>query len=299
MSNVTVGKLIKVIEVANTLGEGVQWHALSRCIWWTDIEGSSLYCYCTKTNQLTRHQMPDRVGCFAFIKNDKRLIVAFANGLAFYDFESETIEWLDKPEQHIPGNRFNDGRVDRQGRFWPGSMVETQSASNQSAHLYMVNKELKCQPKISDIEISNGLCWSPDGSKLYHADSPKQQLFQYDFNVDTGEISNKRLFATTIDSSFPDGSTVDAQGYIWNAQWGGSRVVRYNTDGQVDIELSLPVSQPSCVAIGGPNLDWLIITSARQDLTSAQLLTEQQAGNVFIYQLDGVQGLEENQYVLP
>lgn len=298
MSKVTIGSLLKVIDVTNTLGEGVQWHALSRCIWWTDIQESCLYCYCTKTNNLIKHDMPERVGCFAFIQDDPRILIAFASGIAFYNLAKNSIEWLDKPEQHLPNNRFNDGRVDRQGRFWPGSMVE-KGSEQQSASLYMLDQKLKCTAKISAIEISNGLCWSPDGTKLYHADSPTGQIYQYDFNIDSADVSNKSLFATTAENSFPDGSAVDSQGYLWNAQWGGGRVVRYTANGEVDTELNLPVSQPSCVAIGGPKLDWLIITSARQDLSSKQLSTEPLAGNVFIYQLNGVQGIEENQCILP
>ncbi|MEW6997773.1 SMP-30/gluconolactonase/LRE family protein [Colwelliaceae bacterium BS250] len=298
MSKVTIGNLIKVIDVANTLGEGVQWHALSQCIWWTDIQESCLYCYCTQTTQLIKHDMPERVGCFAFIKDDPRIIVAFASGIALYHLQDKTIEWLDRPERHLPNNRFNDGRVDRQGRFWVGSMIENFTGGAQSSSLYLLDKHQKGISKISGIEISNGLCWSPDGSKLYHADSPKRQINQYDFNSETGEVSNRKHFATTEYGSFPDGSAVDAQGFLWNAQWAGSRVIRYAPNGQVDTQLYLPVSQPSCVAIGGPNLDWLIITSARQDLAVEQLSSQPQAGNVFIYQLNGVQGIEENQCVL-
>lgn len=297
-TKVTIGNLIKVIDVANILGEGVQWHALSQCIWWTDIQESCLYCYNTKTNQLSRHDMPERVGCFAFIQKDSRILVALATGIALYNFDNKSIVWLDRPELHLTDNRFNDGRVDRKGRFWFGSMIENFTEKPQSAYLYLLDKRLKSIPKLGDIEISNGLCWSPDGCKLYHADSPKRQINQYDFDLETAEISNKKHFATTAYGSFPDGSTIDAQGYLWNAQWAGSKVVRYSPKGRVDLVLELPVTQPSCVAIGGPNLDWLIITSARQDLTALQLSTQPQAGNVFIYKLNGVQGIEEEHCVL-
>ena len=298
MSNVTIGKLLNVIDVTNTLGEGVQWHALSQCIWWTDIEECCLYSYSTQSNQLNKHAMPDRVGCFAFIEDDPRIIVAFATGIAFYDFSSKTLEWIDKPEAHIKGNRFNDGRVDRQGRFWYGSLIENKESVDQSASLYMLNPQGKSVVKESNIEIANGLCWSPDGKKLYHADSPKQTIHQYDFNTATTELSNKKLFAKTKPGSFPDGSAVDAEGYLWNAQWGGSRVVRYNPQGEIDLSIQLPVSQPSCVAFGGPNLDWLMITSAREDLSEQELLQQPLAGNLFIYQVNGTTGLEENKFIL-
>ncbi|WP_068544297.1 SMP-30/gluconolactonase/LRE family protein [Thalassotalea crassostreae] len=299
MANVTVGKLLNVIDVTNTLGEGVQWHALSQCIWWTDIQESCLYSYSTKSSQLNKHTMPERVGCFAFIENDPRIIVAFASGIAFYDFSSKSLEWIDKPEEHIKGNRFNDGRVDRQGRFWYGSLVENKESSEQSAFLYMLNSRGKSIAKETNIEIANGLCWSPDGKTLYHADSPQQKIHQYDFNTATTELSNKKLFAKTAPGSFPDGSTIDSDGYLWNAQWGGSRVVRYNPQGEIDLCIDVPVSQPSCVAFGGPNLDWLMITSARQDLSENELSQQPLAGNLFIYQVNGTTGLEENKFILP
>lgn len=130
-----------------------------------------------------------------------------------------------------------------------------------------------------NISISNGLCWSPDGLTMYHADSPTHEIFQYDFDPNTASVSNKRSFVTTEQMIFPDGSEVDAAGYIWNAQWGGGQVVR---------SLTLPVTNPTSIAIGGPNMDWLIITSAKHSLSAEQL------SDVYIYQLVGINGLQSH-----
>ncbi|MGJ8694344.1 MAG: SMP-30/gluconolactonase/LRE family protein [Thalassotalea sp.] len=293
-----VGELILTLPVGNQLGEGVQWHIESQAIWWTDIEKSYLYSYHLLKNNVVKHKMPERVGCFAFIENDPRLLVAFESGFAFYSYENKQLDWIDKPDIAHGHNRFNDGRVDREGNFWAGTMIQAPDSDSTPASLYRLSSEqLMTEKKISGITVSNGLCFSIDGKTLYHADSPSREIMQYELDS-KGQLSNPRLFATTAENSYPDGATIDADGYLWNAQWGGSRVVRYALDGEIDFILNVPVTQPSCVAIGGPNMDWLIITSAKQDLSAEHLATEVNAGHVFIYQLNKIKGLPEDKVKL-
>ncbi|QYJ77376.1 SMP-30/gluconolactonase/LRE family protein [Shewanella acanthi] len=291
MQSVTVGKLLMTIPVANQLGEGVQWDGARESIWWTDILSAVIYQFHLPSKTLTSFPMPHRVGSFGLTIDPNELIVAFDIGIARYHLKHKSIKWLAKPEAHLAGNRFNDGRTDRQGRFWAGTMVEVRQSSSQSAALYSIDIEGHCQQHISQLQISNGLCWSPDGKTMYHADSPSHTLFQYDFNTLTGKVSNKRVFATTPESFFPDGAEVDAHGCVWNAHWGGGQVVRYRADGSVDLTLRLPVTNPTSVAFGGRDLDLLIITSAKHALTVEQLADEPEAGNVFIFQLEHIHGL--------
>ncbi|QBY04232.1 SMP-30/gluconolactonase/LRE family protein [Thalassotalea sp. HSM 43] len=298
MANVKVGKLLLEIEVTNTLAEGVQWHPETESIWWTDIEGLALYSFHLPSKSVIKHSTPYRVGCFAFIENDPRLLVAFEQGIAFYQIDSQEVQWLAKPEAQLPTHRFNDGRVDRQGRFWAGTMLEDQSLSTR-AGLYKYSAAEQAQKMIDDVLISNGLCWSPCSNVMYHADSPKHEIYRYQFEPISGEIKHKSLFAQTAQNCFPDGSTVDSQGFLWNAQWGGSKVVRYAPDGRIDMELFVPVSQPSCVAFAGTQLDLLVVTSARQGLSAEQIASQPKAGNLFIYQLHGIHGLAESKFVLP
>lgn len=298
MSSINVGQLLFTLPVKNQLGEGVQWHHESQSIWWTDIEKSTLYKYCTMTEQLISYPMPDRVGCFAFIVNDPRLIIAFAKGIALYDLSTNQLEWLAQPEQHLASNRFNDGKVDRQGRFWAGTMVEDESAVNQQGALYVYDHCYGLRKTLSNIQISNSLCWSPDGLRMYHADSPTRAIYQYDFEPESARLSNKKLFTKTTSDRVPDGATVDAAGGVWIAQWRGSDITRYTAQGEVSVVHTLPVSQPTCIAIGGPTMDWLIITSARHNLTQSQLSTEPLAGSVFVYQLNGVKGFNDSYYQL-
>ena len=285
-----------MLPVQNTLGECVLWHEQQQAIYWLDIEGATLQKHLVSTQQIETFKLPFRAGCFAFLDNShfpKDIIIAFAQGIARYNVQTEEINWLSQPEINILGNRFNDGRADRQGRFWAGTMIEDSLNDEQQAHLYCLDHQLTCQKVISEISISNSLCWSKNSKFLYHADSQAHKIYQYDFCQHTGNISNKQLFAQTDDNAFPDGSTIDAQDHLWNAQWGSSNVVRYNPKGEQDLVLTLPVTQPSCIAIGGPNLDWLIVSSARHSLSEQALKEQPLAGNIFIYQLHNIQGIPE------
>lgn len=291
MDLVGVGELLMTIPVGNTLGEGVLWDEKSQSIWWTDIECAQLFNYDVNHQRLSTIPMPYRVGSFGLTQDADQLIVAFDRGVGLYNLKTEAVQWLATPESHIPDNRFNDGRVDRQGRFWAGTMVEHSPYPNHHAALYCIDQQGQCLKILEGISISNGLCWSPDGLTMYHADSPEHEIFQYDFDPKTASVSNKRSFITTNPMIFPDGSEVDAAGFVWNAHWGGGQVVRYHPDGDRDLTLTLPVTNPTSIAFGGPNLDWLIITSATHSLTAERRMQEPQAGDVFIYQLQGIQGL--------
>ncbi|MGI2165626.1 SMP-30/gluconolactonase/LRE family protein [Shewanella oncorhynchi] len=267
------------------------WDDKTQAIWWTDIEAAEIFNYSITTQSLRTITMPYRVGSFGLTQNAEQLIVAFDRGIALYHLKTREVHWLATPESHLTNNRFNDGRVDRQGRFWAGTMVKNGPYPSSDAALYCVAPQGQCLKVCENISISNGLCWSPDRLTMYHADSPTHEIFQYDFDPNTASVSNKCSFVTTEQMIFPDGSEVDAAGYIWNAQWGGGQVVRYRPNGQVDLTLTLPVTNPTSIAIGGPKMDWLI-TSAKHSLSAEQLSNESQAGDVFIYQLVGINGLQ-------
>jgi sugar lactone lactonase YvrE len=278
-------RLIETLKVKNILGEGIIWDAVGGAVWWTDIDGSKLYRYYWADKQLDHWITPERLGCFALMADSDYLICGFASGFAYFNphnSEIADLQWLEKIEQDNPGTRLNDGRADRQGRFWAGTMVE--SGDQGSGALYCLDQQLQVTSKVSGLSISNGLCWSPDSKIMYHTDTPSQRINAYDFDAVTGAISNQRCLIRTEKGCFPDGSTVDAEGYIWNAQWGASQVVRYSPEGEVDFVLPLPFSQPTCVAFGGPQLDRLFITSATQGLDRQALLAQPEAGNVLVFQ---------------
>jgi len=276
-------ELIDQIPCANILGEGVQWNHREQAVWWTDIKSNKIFRYHLASKQLQTWNTPEPVGCFAFAEDDERIVLALASGFAWFDKATGDIEWIAKPEAHLVGNRLNDGRVDRQGRFWVGSIVEQSNTPEQSASLFCLNTEGQASQHLTGLAISNSLCWSLDSKKLYHADSPTHQIKVYEFDPHTGKLGDGKLFVQTASHVDPDGSCVDAEGYLWNAEWGGGRLVRYTPEGNEDFVLPKLVSQPTCMAFGGDDMNLLFVTSARIGLSDEALAEQPQAGNLFIY----------------
>jgi sugar lactone lactonase YvrE len=296
MSTAVLSELVDIVAVGNTLGEAVLWDVPGQRTWWTDIQERQLYRYDPVTRLLEQFRLPQRLGSFGLIEGSDRIIAAFESGFAFYQPESGQLDWIEQPGHDAANVRFNDGRVDRQGRFWAGTMVE--GGDTASAKLYCLASGAPGATSdvwLTGIAISNSICFSPDGRHMYFADTPHRMIVRYDLDPESGAISNRQLFARTPPGAFPDGSHVDAQGHLWNAHWGAGQVVRYAPDGSISGTIDVPASQVSCVAFGGENLDLLFVTSARQDLSSAQLAAQPHAGDLFVYQLN-VKGLADTAF---
>ena len=186
-------------------------------------------------------------------------MVSLARGFHFLDFRSGEVELIVDPEPDKPANRLNDGKVDRQGRFYAGSM-DTQEAGPNGA-LYRLDPDLSLHRLDTGIVVSNGPCWSPDGRTFYFADTWSGEIWAYDCDPASGAISNRRTF-TRVDMSgggAADGSTVDAEGYLWNAQVYDGKLVRYAPDGSVDRVIEMPVKKVTSVMFGGRS--WTCCTS--------------------------------------
>jgi sugar lactone lactonase YvrE len=287
-------KPIDILGARNVLGEGILWDSRRQLLWWTDIQGRELYRYHWSDAALEVLDTPERVGSFGFVAGSDTLITAFASGIALYDAREHTVQWLARPDEIVHGMRFNDGRVDRRGRFWSGTMVEDQSCG-ASGSLYSLDSSSGIRCHVRDIRISNGLCMSPDGTRLYFADSAKRSIYCCALNEPQGELGPQQLLVHTPPGAYPDGAAVDVDGCIWSAHWGAGRVVRYTPDGRIDRSIELPVCQPTCVCFGGPDLDVLCVSSAREGLSAATLESEPHAGAVLLYR-PGVQGLPEPEY---
>lgn len=282
-----------VADAANRLGEVPVWDDRAQALYWVDIEGRLLQRLDHATGAVARWTMPERIAAVA-VREAGGLVVALASGFALFDPASGRIERLAAPEAHLPGNRFNDGKCDRHGRFWAGTMDDQLQA--KTGALYRLDPDGACHQLETGIAISNSLAWSPDDRTFYFADSLDRTIYAYDFDIEAGTIANRRIFCTTHDQpGVPDGSTVDAAGYVWNAQWDGWRLVRYAPDGQVDRVLDLPVQKPTSCAFGGPDLATLYITSAVWDLTDEQRRSQPQAGGLFAVEV-GVKGLPEPRF---
>jgi L-arabinonolactonase len=279
-----------VHEFAHALGESPVWHAQEQALYWVNVHGPQILRLTPSTGEVKLWTLPDAVGSIG-IRAQGGLIAATKRGFHVFDTTTGTLHPLSDPESHLPDNRFNDGRCDRRGRFWSGTMSE--AAREPLGSLYCIDADLRVKAARSGIIIPNSLCWSPDDRVMYFADTYRHKIWAYDYDIETGTPSNERVFVDLSDRlGKPDGSTVDAQGYLWNCQYSGGRVCRYAPDGTLDRTIELPVTQPTSCAFGGPGLQTLYITSARQNLTPEQLAKEPLAGALFAVDLD-VTGLPE------
>ncbi|RDU94647.1 SMP-30/gluconolactonase/LRE family protein [Trinickia dinghuensis] len=263
------------------LGEGATWCARTERFYWTDIEGARLYRYDPSTGERTSWSMPERLATFALCADPHRLLLGLATHLAFFDLTThEMCRIVDVDSERE--TRLNDGRCDRQGRFVFGTKHEGAKLSPIGG-FYRLNHDLSLEKlPLPEPAISNSIGFSPDGATMYFCDTPTREILACDYGAD-GSIGNIRVFTRLLDADGgPDGSTVDAEGGLWNAQWGGSRVVRYGPDGVETERVSVPTSHPSCVALGGPHLATLYITTARSELDPALLAAEAGAGGVFV-----------------
>ncbi len=285
---------IGIIAAADALGESIVWDSRRHILWWTDIHGRRLHRYDWASRTMRVHETPERVGSFGLVAGSAALITAFESGIALYDPCLNDVTWIARPQAEVKGVRFNDGRVDRRGRFWCGTMVE-EGTGARSGSLYSIDSSGTLVCHLRGVQISNGLCMSPDGSKLYFTDSPSGIIRVYDLIEPQGVLGQPERFAHSREGTVPDGATVDAEGCVWSASWGGGCVVRYTPDGREDRTITVPTTQPTCPCFGGPDLDLLFVTTARHGLDRDTLQREPHAGDVFIYR-PGVRGLPEAEY---
>jgi len=283
-----------VVDCRNTLGEGPAWSIDEQKLYWVDIEKSELWRYDPETGDTKVWETPERVGSFTF-REQGGLLVAFESGMVFWDPESRQTKRIQNFEPDLVTTRTNDGRCDRQGRFIIGGMNEAEDGDAIS-NVYRLDPDLHIHQIISSVTCANSICFSPDGKVMYFADTPTGQIWAYDYDTHTGAVANRRVFTDFFDQpGMPDGSIVDAEGFLWNAQWNGHRVVRYRPDGTVDRIVDMPVINPTCVAFGGKDLDVLYVTTARYLMAPEQIEAEPLSGGLFAVKV-GVKGLVEPKF---
>lgn len=284
-----------LVDARARLGECVLWCELSDALYWTDIEGSTLSCWYAADGRVRQWTLPERVGSFALCHGTSRLLLGLASGIALFDTARETLSPVIPVEREHPTTRINDGRCDPQGRFVFG-MFNQAAEGAPIGHFYRVHADLTIERlPLPPASVGNSIAFSPDGTTLYYTDSPTRTIFRATYFAD-GRVGSPRPFARlSASEGYPDGSTVDADGGLWNAQWQGRCVVRYDPSGHESERFSIPASQPTCVAFGGVSLDQLYVTSARIGLSDVALDAEPCAGGVFVLRT-GWQGLPEHRF---
>jgi L-arabinonolactonase len=282
-----------VVDGRNELGEGVLWSPSDGEVQWTDIFGRRFWAYRPSDGRSRSVALPDRLACFAPL-GGTTLLAGFAGGLEVFDLESGARQPIAAVEADRPTTRVNDGKLDRRGRLVFGTMDEDPHA-RPIGQIYSYGGGPAPRPLASGVRIANSIAFSPDGRLMYFADTPTKIIRAYDYDIDSGELSGERTFAALQGPGSPDGSTVDSDGCLWNAEWGGGRVVRYTPDGRVDRVVDLPCSHVTCCAFGGAKLDSLFVTTAWTGLDSAALAREPLAGALFAVD-PGVRGLADTPF---
>ena len=284
------------VDGRHVLGEGIVWDDRTERLFWTDIERSELWSLRPHDGALQRWPLPERLCCIALTGDDDRLLLGLASGLAFFDLAGAGLTRICDVETDIPSTRLNDGRVDRQGRLVFGMFNQAEDPKDPVGGFYRLHTDLTLERlPLGGVAIANSICFSPDGGTMYYADSATGEIRCCDYGAD-GTIANLRVFVPADAApGDPDGSTVDADGYLWSTRWGAGQVVRFAPDGRVDRVLAVRAPQPSCPAFGGPGLDVLYVTSAAVGMADAALAAAPASGGVFARALD-VRGLPEQRF---
>jgi sugar lactone lactonase YvrE len=295
-----------VVECANHLGEGPVWDVEDGCLYWLDGTGRrvgnpSIWRLDPRTGR-TRHWSLDHdVGAMA-IRRGGGAVLALADGFYYFDFAGERLDLISRVDADQPRSRLNDGKCDRRGRFFAGGMDDKEELKICS--LWRLDADLSVTRVDEGIICTNGPCWSPDDRTFYLADAFQGEYWAYDYDIATGSLTNKRLFHSfKNDPGVADGSTIDDEGFVWNAQLISGDLVRYAPDGTVDRRIGMPVRNITSVMFGGDRLDELYVTSmarvkhpAVHDLFTREMKPQYLAGSLFKVTGLGVRGLPEPRF---
>lgn len=276
---------------ADRLGECPLWDERESALWWVDSRWPAAKRLDPSSGAVMMVVLREVVGSIA-LREAGGLLAATKSGLHLLDPSSGALEARANPEAHLPDNRFNDGRCDRQGRFWAGTMSDVRR--DPVGSLYRFETDFACTRLRNAIIIPNSLAFSADSRTMYFADTNRHTIWAYDYDPATGAATRERVFADT-GSGRPDGSCVDAEGCLWNAEYGSGRLVRYTPAGKVDRAVEVPVSNPTCCAFGGEDLGTLYVTTATQRLAPEDLARQPLAGSLLALR-PGVKGLPEGRF---
>lgn len=274
----TVESLNLVLDARARLGECPVWDARSQTLYWIDIYGHRVHRLHPETGASSFFDLAEVAGPIA-MAGSQRLIMGQRSHLVFLDTQTGKIEVICELEADLPHNRFNDGKCDTRGRFWFGSMSELQEPT---ASLYRYDPDGSLQVMETGLTISNGLGWSPDDRVFYLTDSPRQKIYAYDYDAETGAIGNRRVWVDLGGEWFyPDGLAIDTQGCIWSAMWNGWCIIRFDPDGREIERIPIPVQFPTSCTFGGPQLQDLYITTASVGMSQKEIQKSFYAGGVF------------------
>lgn len=275
-----LGKLELVIDAKARLGEGPCWDEQKHLLYWVDILEKKLFIYNPITNTNREISFDQQIGCIVPDASGG-VILAMERGFHSLNLETEELMLIHDPEPHLLENRFNDGKCDPAGRFWAGTT--DLYGINEAGSLYFLDTDCSVKKQLENVNTSNGLAWSPDHQYLYFIDTPTKTVTCFDYDIHTGTINNP-IYIITIpnDDGLPDGMTIDEEGCLWIAHWGGAKVTRWDPiSGEKVLTVPVPALNVTSCTFGGPDLTELYITTARTRMNPNQLKAYPNAGGVF------------------
>lgn len=294
------GKFRCIVPARNWCGESPVWNATEQALFWVDINCRRVHRFNPENKDLRTWDFDEPVTALGLTTRDNTMLVALASRLVFWEPETHSRTEAGFRLDGWPRLRFNDGRPDPRGSFWVGTMWNNilpdggdGKVGGRDGVLYRFDPNGAVSEWERGLGIANTVTWSPDASKFYFADTLANELSVYHYDASTGAIANKRPFLSGFPRGKPDGSVVDAEGYLWNCRSGGNCLVRVAPDGNIDRVLEFPTPKPTSCAFGGKDLDTLFVTSIGLGATDDPL-----AGCVFALDA-GVRGLPENRFAVP
>lgn len=289
----TPTEVICVADIKAIAGESPVWSVAEQSLYSVDHQGHKIHRLTPSLdNKIETFDLPGVVTSLA-IRKKGGLIITVDRKMALFDPDRGELTTICEVDTDLPDNRFNDGKCDRKGRFWAGTMGNS-AWDSPIGNLYKLDSDNALTTMVAGVKCSNGLAWSPDNRTFYYAESFAYIIHAFDHDPESGELSNKRMFAK-IDpesGSFPDGITIDVEGYIWNAQPVFGRIVRYAPDGTIDKIIELPISWGTSCIFGGPDMDIMYVTTSRETLSEEDIAQEPLAGGIFAFK-PGVAGFPE------
>lgn len=282
-----------VVDAKAQIGESAVWDDRYHLLYWLDIEGRKVHRYDPSTGHDAVWDMPGPAGSLA-LRAIGGVVLAMQHGFYIFEFMDPTPYLVATIEGEPATTRLNDGRADPAGRFWAGTA--NHAKREPTGAMYCLDAEGRVEKKFGNIDISNSLCWSPDGKTMYHADSFTWKIQAYDFDAETGSATNPRTFIDIPrEEGFSDGATVDADGCLWVAHRGHGHVKRYDPNGRLIHTIQMPVTNITCPCFGGRDLTTLYVTSATFRLSDEQRAQQPLAGGLFAIETT-VKGLPEHRY---
>lgn len=281
-----------VFDVRAELGEGPLWNASQQKVYWVDIKKGLFFIGDPDSQEVEQHTIGKQLGSLAF-REKGGLIMALEDGFGTYDPINRELSMLEAVPSMNTEVRFNDGLADPAGRFFAGTMDKQEH--RDLGKLYRLDPDLSVHILEKDIYISNGMGWSLDRKTYFYIDTLSHCVAAYDYDLETGNISNKRIHIEFGFKDFPDGMTMDSEGGFWIAFWGAAKVVHFDPQGEKVEEINLPVLHPTSCCFGGKDLKTLFITSAYTALKGSKRAEYPLAGSTFRVETDTV-GLLPNYF---